>query len=160
MEQREQYLESSEYWNSNLTRKERLSRWWRRPEYGLALSGKAARAVGAAEQAMKAAEDARELVYRQAVFALLEEGETVREIAAKLHLSRSAVGRMAKDVKQGWSFPLQPSSVEYKVRELVLEAWAFKDLESSLRDHPRGTLEAASDHEHSAVAGTGGAPRV
>lgn len=147
MGQREQYLEADANWYPEFTREERLNRWWSSASFGLALSGKAARAVRAADRAVVVAEAAQEMVRHQAVYALLEEGETVREIAEHLQLSRSSVGRIARRMTQDRQRTnltmLPPHGASDETRDIVLDAWQLPDLTSSTQDHPRGTHEAA-----------------
>ncbi|KNX35831.1 hypothetical protein VV01_21305 [Luteipulveratus halotolerans] len=81
MGHRDDYLDSDEHWDPALSRDQRLGRWWSSASFGLALSGKAAHALAASEDAVAVAEAARDLVQHQAVYALLEEGHSVRAIA-------------------------------------------------------------------------------
>lgn len=153
MGQREQYLEADANWHPKFTREERLNRWWSSASFGLALSGKAAHAVHAADRAVAVAEAAQEMVRNQAVYALLEEGETVRAIAEHLHLSRSSVGRIARRQRMNLTiFP--PYGTSDETRDVVLEAWQLPDLESSTQDHPRGTYEVGSREGPANFGGT------
>ena len=140
MGHREEFLDNDPSWHACLTRPQRLEKWWKSASFGLALSGKAARAVGSAEQAVYAAEAARDLVRLQAVYALLDEGLTVRQIADQLGLSKSLVGRLVKrasdDVVDGLPYGQEDSTLR-----LVLESWQFADLDTATSDHPRGAHE-------------------
>ncbi len=140
MGHREEFLDNDPSWHALLTRPQRLGKWWRSASFGLALSGKAARAVGAAERAVYAAEAARDLVRVQAVYALLGEGLTVRQIADQLGLSKSLVGRLVKrasdDAAEGLPHPQEDS-----ILRLVLESWQFANLATATSDHLRGTHE-------------------
>ena len=136
MGHREEFLDNDPNWHALLTRPQRLEKWWRSASFGLALSGNAARAVGSAERAVYAAEAARDLVRLQAVYALLSEGLTVRQIADQLGLSKSMVGRLVKratgDVVDGL-----PPAQEDLILRLVLESWQFADLATATGDHPQ-----------------------
>lgn len=146
MGQREEYLESDSYWHSSLTRDERLSRWPSSASFGVALAGKAARALRAADQAVAIAEAAHEMVLHQAVYALLDAEESVREIADHLSLSKSRVGRIVKRLTAAdgsianLAF-VGPRGTQQASRALVLDAWRFSSLDGTLEDHPRGTHE-------------------
>lgn len=146
MGQREEYLKSDSNWNASLTREQRLQRWSSSASFGLALSGKAARAIAASERAVAIAESAREMVHHQAVYALLYEGFTVREIADQLQLSRSRVGRMVRalpkedgHIRNLGFVPLRDANEA--TRELVYSAWQMPTNASAVEDHPRGTIE-------------------
>ena len=134
---REDFLNKDTSWDALLSRPQRLEKWWRSASFGLALSGKAPKAVEAAERAVYVAEAARDLVRLQAVYSLLSEGVTVRQIADQLGLSKSQVGRLAKraggDVADGL-----PTSREGSILSLVLKAWQFGDLTTATSDHSRG----------------------
>lgn len=158
MGQRETYLESESDWHESLTRDERLGRWWAAASFGLALSGKASRAVHAADRAVAVAETAREMVQHQAVYALLGEGETVREIASHLELSKSKVGRIVRSLTRDGEIAnltfLPPLGAREETRQIVLDAWRFSDLASSTEDHPRGAFETDPGAGPTNFAGT------
>lgn len=146
MGQREEYLSSNANWYEGFSREERLQRWPSSASFGLALSGKAARAIAAIDEVVTVAEDAREMVYYQAVYALLSENRSVREIAEQLQLSKSRVGRMARELskKDGHIHNLGFMALRGKnvaTRDLVLSAWGMADENALTQDHPRGTPE-------------------
>lgn len=159
MGQRAKYLKSESHWDGSLTHDERLGRWWASASFGLALSGKAARAVHSADRAVAAAEAAREMVQHQAVYALLDEGETVREIASHLGLSKSKVGRMVRSLSRDGELLtfVPPQGTRDDARQMVLDAWRFPDVASSLADHPRGTREPAPSQGPTHFGGVGAA---
>lgn len=145
MGQREKHLASDSNWHESLTPEERLQRWPSSASFGLALSGKASRAVAAADRAVAIAEAAREMVIHQATYALVDEGGSVREIADHLKLSKSRVGRILKrlslrDSTGNVAF-LAPRGAESETLRSVLDAWGFADLSQATADHPRGTHE-------------------
>lgn len=88
------------------------------------------------------------MVLHQAVYALLDAGGSVRQIADHLSISKSKVGRIVKrltttdDSIANLSF-VGPRGSTQDTHALVLEAWAFSDADSTTVDHPRGTHEPA-----------------
>lgn len=154
MGHREEFLDNDPSWHALLTRPQRLEKWWRSASFGLALSGKAARAVGSADQAVYAAEAARDLVRLQAVYALLGEGLTVRQIADQLGLSKSVVGRLAKRASDDVVDGLPPAQ-ESLILHLVLESWQFADLATATGDHPRGAHESVATRDSTNFGGMG-----
>lgn len=146
MGRRDDYLTSNTEWHSSLPREERLQRWPLDASFGLALDGRASRALAAADRAIAIAESARETVLHQAVHALLTTGASIRDTADRLGLSKSTVGRVAKQLtgpdssRPGLGIAAEPESLE-KIRDLVLLAWGFSDLDSTTEDHPRGKIE-------------------
>lgn len=148
MGQREEYLADDANWHASFDRDERLDRWWAGASFGLALSGKASRAVYAADRALAIAETARELVHHQAVYALHQEGESVREIADHLQLSKSKVGRIVKHITRNGELVnygiLPPHGAHEETRNLVYDAWNMTELDGVTRDHRRGTFEPQS----------------
>lgn len=88
------------------------------------------------------------MVLHQAVYALLDAGGSVRQIADHLSISKSKVGRIVKRLTTtdgsiaNLSF-LGPLGSTQDTHDLVLDAWAFSDADSTTADHPRGTHEPA-----------------
>lgn len=70
-----------------------------------ATPGAAAHAVRAAAAALAAADAANEIVQAQAVLALVRQGQSIRDIAEALGLSKSHVGRIARHGETGWALP-------------------------------------------------------
>lgn len=140
MGQRDEYLNDDPMWDNNLSPDDRLEQWWTRGSFGLALSGRAARAVKASEDAVEAAELAAQMVRHQAAYALLDEGRSVRQVAQQLALTKSTVGRVSKRLGDGHDLAwAQPRGQESATRSLVLDAWGFEDLNEATQDHISGT---------------------
>lgn len=91
------------------------------------------------------------MVHYQAVYALLEEGQSVREIAEQLQLSKSKVGRYVRTLtKKDGTFQQPVGRVSMgascnSTRDLVLSAWDIDD-DTITKDHPRGTHEPSPTH--------------
>lgn len=98
MGQRDDYVETSTMWHADLSRSERLDRWWSTASYGIGLADHARAAIARANEALAVAEYAQLVVRAQAVYALLAEKMSVREIAAKLGISKSEVGRISRSL--------------------------------------------------------------
>lgn len=152
MDRREEFVQNNPQPNDEL-----LQHWWQSASFGLALSGKASRAVGAAEHAVNAAITARDLIEHQAVYALLDEGHSVREIAERLKLSRSKVGRMAKSLSRGGEMADVGFAIPYNLRQttrdLVFTGWNLTE-DALTKDHPRGTHESNTDAGPTKLGGT------
>lgn len=151
MNRREKYLKNGPERNESDSWQERLSGWWRTASFGLALSGRAGQAAAAGDRAVLAAETARDIVQQQAVYAMLDDNQSVRQIADHLRLSRSAVGRIVKSMVRGGELTdvavLPPVGLEQETKNLVLEAWSFANLKESVEDHSRSRKEVRVNNE-------------
>ncbi|MGP5049502.1 hypothetical protein [Glutamicibacter ardleyensis] len=169
MGQREEYIGSDKHWKPSSTRHERLTAWWTRTSFGIALTGKVSRAVAESNRLLKAISTAHEMVLTQAVFALLEEGLNSRQIAEHLGYSKSHIARIIKSLSKDQKMQdnlrdgrytnrtmSYPSSSESETREFVLKSWAMEDPEEWLKDHVRGSVETRSLKYPGNVGGTNG----
>lgn len=149
MGQRRECITSNQNWDSRLSITERLSRWWRRSSFGHGYSERAATAVRLADDAAQNREAAaaaiRQTVRYQAVHELLREGRSVRQIAAVLGLSKSQVGRMARELMPDGTLTDQirvglglSRATEDDVMQVVLDAWGLQDLESAIAPTENG----------------------
>ncbi|MCU4295799.1 hypothetical protein D3I60_01665 [Brevibacterium permense] len=138
MNRREEFLKSGAERNESDSREERLAGWWQTASFGLALGRRAGRAAAKARRSVQAAETAQALVDQQAVYALLEEGHSVRWIADQLSMSRTAVGRLAKSMKRGGELSdvrmAASPGIDEETKRLVLRAWDVDSLEESLEN--------------------------
>lgn len=106
----------------------RLRRLWQAVSFEAVQSQRASEAVLAMDLAVRRAEAARRIVQEQAVYVLLSEGLSVREIADQLGLSKSKVGRTVKNVmRYGHVVSLCPPDPHEKTRDLVLDAWQLPE---------------------------------
>ena len=131
MGQRDEYLDSASMWHANLSRSERLDRWWTTASFGVGLADEACSAIARANDAVALAEYAQLVVKAQAVYALLTEKKSIREIAAQLEISKSEVGRISRrllhDGELGNVGYLPPHRQGAAAFEAVSAAWGHPE---------------------------------
>lgn len=136
MGQREEFIQehiigNPEKWEPEAVRSHRWLAWPFQSSYGIGLGERAARsAVRHATAQAIVAKHVLAQVKEQAVFALLSEGYSIREIAAAIDLPKSEVGRIAKSLggvanapdSHATAAPLMGGSSA--VRDQVVASWA------------------------------------
>lgn len=95
---REDYLDLNLHGQPSwMSREDRLAHWWKSASFGVGLEGKAGRAVGNAEDAVKAAKRVYDSAQRSVVHSLSESGLSIRKIGEAVSLSKSKVARILNE---------------------------------------------------------------
>jgi|SRR5690625_4378113 len=121
------YLDAIE-WYSGLSLEERIARGPFQPQFGLGHTDVAAQAVEWARQEARLTDAVYDQVKGQAVFALLDEGLSIRAIADHTGISKSEVGRIAKRLHKfgAAASDASPRGMTDRFRNLIRMAWGHR----------------------------------
>lgn len=118
-------------WDETLTLRERIDRGPYQSAFGVGRGDLAATAVDRARREAVIAEAVFDQVKEQAVYALLDDGQSIRAIAERTGIPKSEVGRIARTLcrdgdRPGSHATVAPMGTDDEVRDRIRTAWGHQ----------------------------------